>query len=293
MLNVSILGAGTPTPTARRFGSSQVVQVGADLLMFDCGPAAVQKLAQVGIKPTDVSHLFLTHHHFDHTADYPCLLLSRWDQAADQGRTLKVVGPSPTVATTETLIGPGGVYWPDIQARMNHPASHAVFRKRGGVLPRKPPRVDARDISAGAEFSGDGWQVRTSHAVHMQPWLESIAYRVDTDEGSVVVTGDTAPCEAVTELARKADLMVCMCWDNQESMDPAETDAMCGSTAAADMAAAAAVKHLVLVHCGPGVDAAGHEHLISGVRERFGGNVIVATEGLQLSLASGARLLRR
>ena len=44
MADLFVLGAGTPTPTAERFGSSHVLKLGDDLLMFDCGPAATHKL---------------------------------------------------------------------------------------------------------------------------------------------------------------------------------------------------------------------------------------------------------
>lgn len=285
MLRVHILGAGTPVPAPGRFGSSQVVQVDDDLLMFDCGPAATHKLVKAGLWPTDVNHLFFTHHHFDHTADYPCLLLCRWDQGAGRERPLQVYGPPPTVHTTEALIGDGGVYWPDIQARVNHPASHAVYEGRGGVLPRVPPRVQARDIEPGAVVRGSSWEVRATTAVHVQPWLDSLAYRVDTPYGSVVVTGDTGPCEAVSDLARGADLLLCMCWDIQEEMDPDEAVSMCGSLAAAEMAEEAGVGNLILVHNSPRVDrAGGRELLLADAARRFGGSTVVADEGMGLTL---------
>jgi ribonuclease Z len=77
MSRVYILGAGTPTPTASRFGSSYVVEVGGEHLMFDCGPAAAEKLVKAGLRPAQVDYLFFTHHHFDHDIDYPCFLLCR------------------------------------------------------------------------------------------------------------------------------------------------------------------------------------------------------------------------
>ncbi len=71
MAQVHILGAGTPTPTAERFGSALVLELAHENLMFDCGPAATHKLVKAGFQPTDIGHLFFTHHHFDH--DVPVL----------------------------------------------------------------------------------------------------------------------------------------------------------------------------------------------------------------------------
>ena len=97
MAEIFVLGGGTPTPTADRFGSSHALKIGDELLMFDCGPAATHKLVKAGLFPTQVDNLFFTHHHFDHNIDYPCFLLCRWDQAAGRGSNLNVYGPKLTL----------------------------------------------------------------------------------------------------------------------------------------------------------------------------------------------------
>ncbi|SVE04247.1 uncharacterized protein METZ01_LOCUS457101, partial [marine metagenome] len=93
---ITVLGAGTPTPTKDRFGSSIVVKVNDEFVMFDCGPATTHKLIKAGISITKVDYLFFSHHHFDHDVDYPCFLLTRWDQGAGKEKTLRVLGPNPT-----------------------------------------------------------------------------------------------------------------------------------------------------------------------------------------------------
>ena len=80
MARVTVLGAGTPTPTPTRYGSAYVLEIGGERMMIDCGPAATHKLVKAGLRPTEVDYLFFTHHHFDHDVDYPCFLLTRWDQ---------------------------------------------------------------------------------------------------------------------------------------------------------------------------------------------------------------------
>ena len=105
MADLFVLGAGTPTPTAERFGSSHVLKLGDDLLMFDCGPAATHKLVKARLFPTQINYLFFTHHHFDHDIDYPCFLLCRWDQSIGQEKELQVFGPPLTEKITEGRIG--------------------------------------------------------------------------------------------------------------------------------------------------------------------------------------------
>ncbi|MGH8866544.1 MAG: MBL fold metallo-hydrolase [Actinomycetes bacterium] len=282
---VHILGSGTPTPTPERFGSAFAVEVDGQTLMVDCGPAATWKLVKAGLSPTAVTNVFFTHHHFDHDVDYPCFLLTRWDQDIAES-PLHVYGPPPTERLTEQLIGPDGAFAHDYNARINWPVSQRVFANRGGTLPRKPPLVHAHDIEAGDTHEAGEWTMRTARALHVQPYLDSVAYRLDTAAGSVVFTGDTEPCESVRDLAEGADVMLCMAWDTTAQMaDTGEADGCCGAESAARMAAEAGVGKLVLVHTGPRISAPGHtEEAISEVKEFFDGEVVFAEEIMSVDL---------
>jgi ribonuclease Z len=286
MAEIYTLGAGTPTPTATRFGSSHVLRVGGELLMFDCGPAATHKLVKAGLFPTQVDYLFFTHHHFDHDIDYPCFLLCRWDQSIGRENQLQVFGPALTEKITEGILGEDGLFAHDWKARVNHPLSQRVFVNRGGTLPRTPPSVVARDVGLGLVHRGKDWQVTSSPAEHVQPWLDSLAYRVDSPEGSVVFTGDTQPCSSVTELARGADMMLCMCWDDQEIMEQnGENTGQCGTLGAARMAQDAGVRKLVLVHIGPHLSAPGPRHKgISDIRRVYDGELVFSEELMRITL---------
>ncbi|HEX9890306.1 MAG TPA: MBL fold metallo-hydrolase, partial [Nitriliruptorales bacterium] len=229
---------------------------------------------------TDVDHLFFTHHHFDHDADYPCFLLTRWDQSIGTEDDLNVHGPRVTEKLTRDLIGEGGAFEHDWRARIEHPGSQRVHVLRGGTLPRVPPytRVHAKDHAPGLIAEGDGWRVTASVAVHAEPWLDSLAYRLDVDGRSIVFTGDTEPCEPVTELARGADLMLCMCWGLEDRLiEDGETRGVCGTRGAASMAREAGVDRLMLVHTGAALDGHGEEAIADAGTE-FPGEVLFAAE---------------
>jgi ribonuclease BN (tRNA processing enzyme) len=233
-----------------------------------------------------VDYLFFTHHHFDHDIDYPCFLLCRWDQSIGKENQLQVFGPDLTEKITEGILGENGLFAHDWKARVNHPLSQQVFVNRGGTLPRTPPSVLAKDVGPGQVFSGADWQVAAAPAEHVQPWLDSLAYRVDTEDGSVVFTGDTQPCDTVTRLAHGADMMLCMCWDDQAVMDAnGEYNGQCGTVGAAQMAQEAGVKKLVLVHVGPHL--AGHgpmERGIGDISRIYDGGVVFSEELMRISL---------
>jgi ribonuclease BN (tRNA processing enzyme) len=288
MAQVFVLGAGTPTPTAHRFGSAYAVKLGDEYAMFDCGPAATHKLVKAGIFPTAVNYLFFTHHHFDHDVDYPCFLLCRWDQSIGREKLLQVYGPTLTETITERIIGENGAFAHDWKARVNHPLSQRVHVNRGGTLPRQPPRVAARDVGPGLIHRGSDWQVTAAPAEHVQPYLDSLAYRLDTADGAIVFTGDTQPCRSVVELARGADTMLCMCWDDQERMAAnGESIGQCGTTGAAQMARDAGVRRLVLVHVGPHLSAHGPmEKGIGDVRRIYDGEIVFADELMSIETRS-------
>lgn len=280
MTRVHILGAGTPTPTPTRFGSSFVVDVSGEQLMVDCGPATTHKLVKAGLWPTNIDHLFFTHHHFDHDVDFPCFLLCRWDQSIGKENRLQVYGPTLTEKITTGIIGENGIFSHDWKARVNFPGSQQVYVNRGGTLPRKPPDVVAKDISSGDIQSGKEWEMKSAHAVHAQPFLDSLAYRLDSPDGSIVFTGDTEPCDSVIQLARNADVMLCMCWDDQVSVEQnLESDGVCGTIDAAKMAQEAQVKKLVLVHVGPSLTGkAAMEKSIRDIKQVYEGELMFSEE---------------
>lgn len=286
MAKIHVIGAGTPTPTPTRFGSSFVVEVAGELVMIDCGPATTHKLVKAGLWPTDIDYLFFTHHHFDHDVDFPCFLLCRWDQSIGKENQLKIFGPDPTEKLTEGILGEKGIFAHDWKARVNHPSSKAVYVNRGGVLPRKPPDVFAKDVKPGKVFSGTNWEMTAAVAQHAQPYLDCLAYRLDSEEGSIVYTGDTAPCQSVIDLAKDADIMMCMCWDDQEVMEKnAESPSQCGTTNAAKMAQEAGVKTLALVHLGPNISTHGPmEKGIGDVKKIYDGKVIFSDELMTIAV---------
>jgi ribonuclease Z len=285
-MKVLALGVGTPTPTVNNWGSSFVVEHGDTKLMFDCGPAATDRLVRAGGYPTEIGHLFLTHLHFDHVVDLPALLLSLWDQGGHYLPPIEIVGPQPTDSFVEDLIGRQGAFRHDIEARIGFPGSQQVFMNRGGVLPRPWPETNSTVVAAGDSYEGDGWRVVAGHAQHVQPYLDSLAYRLETDAGSVVFTGDTGPCDEVVALAAGADVLYSMCWDLQGDMRRMKEDnGQTGPITGGQMAAAAGVGTLVLVHHGPNLDVDEHRRqAIEEAESVFDGRVVFADEGLVLDV---------
>ncbi|MBM3957378.1 MAG: hypothetical protein FJ313_04935, partial [Gemmatimonadetes bacterium] len=94
------------------------------------------------------------------------------------------------------------------------------------------------------------------------------------------------PCPSVTDLARNADTLLCMCWDDQETMDAnGESPGQTGTVKAAEMAREAGVGQLVLVHMGRHITTHGVlEKGIGDVQRIYGGRVIFAEELMTLEV---------
>jgi len=285
MTRIFLLGCGTPTPSPGRFGSSYIVQTGDDYLMFDCGPATTHKLVKTGLCPTQISHLFFTHHHFDHDVDYPCFLLTRWDQSIGKENELQVFGPPPTEEMTDGLIGQTGVFSPDWKARIAQPWSQAGnVGRRGTAQARRPPSVSARNVGSGTVCSGGGWEVIAAPTQHTAPLLESLAYRINTPDEVIVISGDTGICQSVIDLAQNADTLLMMCMFHQEELGDDDAGSVgTGTTNAARIAQEAGVKKLVLVHQSAGLDTpASRERALRNIGHIYRGTLVWGEELMEV-----------
>ena len=252
--------------------------------MFDCGPAATYKSARMGIRPTQVERLFFTHHHFDHNSDYPCFLLTRWDQGAGKEPTLHVYGPPPTEEFTQRLIGEKGAFYDDWKARVEHPASQMTHQNRGGTLPRPAPLFEVHDIEPGLVEEQEDWRVTAAAVHHVEPWLQSLAYRVESGEGSIVFTGDAGPCAAMGDLAQGADVLVIAC-AYSKTINPVVADVITGASDAAEIAKECGVRTLVLSHTTPSVAKPGRrEAAIGEVAGVYEGRIVFADEMMSLPI---------
>src|SRR5258706_6804750 len=156
-MRVRLLGTGTPTPSMRRMCSGYVIETGDDVIVCDHGFAAHHRLLELGIPATRVTHLFLSHVHYDHCGDYPRLVLTRWDQGAGQVPELKVYGPPPLKRMTAQLFDADGVFDPDLISRTRHDCSLGIYQARGGVLPRRRPAPIVEELASGTLVRDGDW----------------------------------------------------------------------------------------------------------------------------------------
>jgi len=286
-MKITLLGTGTPAPSLSRQSSGYVIEAGGDLIVMDHGPGAHHRLMEAGYQSTQVSHAFFSHVHYDHIMDYPRLVLQRWDMGACKVPDLKVFGPQPIARITAQLFGDDGVYGPDIVSRVTHPCSLDVYTSRGGVLPRAKPAPEVTEVTAGDVVEGNGWRVTAGEAQHFQPILECLGYRLETEDGVLVYSGDSGGVpQSMVALARDCDVLIHMC-HFATGMEPSPGyRAGAGSHMdVAEVAQRANARTVVLSHCIPMLDAPGVlERLVLEMRSVYAGNIIIGRDLMRVPL---------
>jgi ribonuclease Z len=189
---VTLLGTGNPRPVMSRFGPSILVEAGKEKLLFDCGRGATQRLYQLHISFNDISALFLTHLHSDHTVGIPDLWLTGW--VMGRNIPLPVWGPSGTKAMMEHL---QKAYAFDIHIR----------RDVDTKLPSAGAEVVANDIDEGVVYNNAGVKV-TAFLVDHGEIKPAFGYRVDYGGHSVTLSGDTRPSENLIKFAQGTDVLI-------------------------------------------------------------------------------------
>src|SRR5579864_2303779 len=106
---VVLLGTGTPVPDPDRSGPPTAIVVDDSAYLVDFGPgvvrrakAAVLERQITALEPANLKVAFATHHHSDHTAGYPDLILTGW--TAGRRTPLEVYGPTALQSMTEHIL---------------------------------------------------------------------------------------------------------------------------------------------------------------------------------------------
>ena len=288
-MKLTLLGTGSPVPMANRASSGYVIEIGDEILVFDHGQGAHTNFLKAGFRTVDVNTIFFSHLHFDHCADYPRFVHTRWDQGAGLIPDLQVYAPEYMHRMSELLFMEQGVFHPDLDGRMNSSGSRVVYKNRGGKLPRKRPAPNITSIYDGQVIESDNWKLTVREVYHQPGYIEPYAFRLETDEGVLVYSGDTGPCEGIYEIAEGADLLIQMCYFLSGTFNQDDkTLTSSGHLEAAHIAAKANVKTMVTTHFTPQMDAQGvREKCLGEMAKIFDGRIIWGEDLMQMPIKQG------
>ena len=194
MIEVTLLGTGSPVPDPNRAGPSTLVRAGGQVFLVDCGRGVLQRAAAVGVGAGGLSALLLTHLHSDHIAELGDVLITSWiTNFAPDPAPLPIIGPPGTAETVEATLKAFGH---DIGYRIAH---HADLNA--------PPPIEVHECTEGPVWDRDGVTIRVAPTDH-RPVAPTIGFRIEFGGASVVLAGDTVPCASLDELAGGAGALV-------------------------------------------------------------------------------------
>jgi ribonuclease BN (tRNA processing enzyme) len=271
--------AGGPRPRKKRSGSAQGIVVGGKAYVIDCGYGVARQLVLAGVPLRQLRHIFITHHHSDHNVDLGSLIQLAW--ISGLVTPVDCWGPSPT----RRMIG-------DYFRYQDHDI--AVRTRDEGRVPLAP-LVRAHDISGGGPILDDG-NVRVTAAKVPHPPLDlALAYRFDTRDRSIVISGDTRESAELVRLAKGADVLVheVMLADrvaemlktlpNHQELVKSVISHHTTAEEVGTVAAAAGVKLLVLSHFVPAEDPdVPDEEWLKPVKKHYSGRVIVGRDLMEI-----------
>ncbi len=90
---VTILGCSSATPTADRHPSAQVVNIGGESILIDCGEGTQMQMLQHGVKLGKINFILISHLHGDHFLGLPGLLSTM--SLMGRKEPLTLIGPEP------------------------------------------------------------------------------------------------------------------------------------------------------------------------------------------------------
>ena len=254
-IHVTVLGSGTCVPSLTRSACAVLMTVGPSHLLFDIGPGSMRRLLEAGVQVQDLSHVFISHFHPDHTGELaPLIFANKYPDAGRRRKPLTLIG------------GPGMV---DFMTRLEGVYGDWI-RLADGML-----QVVEAAPANGFRHTADGWRVETTPVRHNP---ESVAYRVSLERGpAVVYSGDTDYSENLVALAREADLLICEAARPDE--DPVQghlTPSLAGR-----MAAEAEARRLMLTHFYPDCE---NVDLVAQCRRTYPGPVLLARDLMTLEV---------
>jgi len=261
-MRVVIIGSGASWPDSERSSPSQVIVVGKEPLLFDCGPGSGMNLMKAGINPATISRMFLTHLHIDHSLEFASIVFGGY--LAGRKQKVEVYGPTGTMNFCKSLFD-------DL-----YPSAPQMVRR----IQTDGWNVTAHEVTKGVASRGKGYKVLSAPVEHEIP---AVAYRIESEEGTVVISGDTRPSNSLIELAKGADLLIHECSFPDDMIEIARKTNHSTASEVGEVADKAGVKKVILTHLFPQYKRREKE-LVESVDSKFRGQVIASHDLLEIKL---------
>jgi ribonuclease Z len=104
---IYILGSSSATPTRERHPSSQILKIGSEKIMIDCGEGTQSQLIKYGLRHTGIDYICISHLHGDHYFGLIGLISTM--SLMGRKETLHIIGPPQLKHILDLQIMHGGM----------------------------------------------------------------------------------------------------------------------------------------------------------------------------------------
>lgn len=284
---------GGPLPSRDRAQSSNLLVVNGALYLVDAGDGVTRRIVQAGYDFRQVGKEFITHAHSDHTNGLATLLNAQWEYQRREPTDVYGGGVEALVKGAIAYLTP-----------------NAEIRRAEGKRIRMQEVFRGHDVAPGAVYQDANVRVSAVENTHFNfppdspgyGKYRSHSYRFEMPRRVVVFTGDTGPSDAVTQLAKGADVLVTEVTTAEDvialfkkngiwqAKTPAEQEGFIRHMHeehvtpedVGRMAVAAGVKTVVMTHFSPTIDPNDdYRRYVDGARKYFFGSILLAKDLMQ------------
>lgn len=282
-MKLTLLGTGSPSANPRRRGAAQVIEVGGELVLIDVGATVAHRMVEAGYPRRPIAQIAITHLHSDHITGLADLLWSGWVGRA-WDKPPKVSGPPGTKEFVDYLMK---AFAYDINVRTKTPGGEGLHKE--WLIP------EVEEVEEGWTARGNDWELKAFRVDHVQV-DEAFGFRLDSPDGSIVISGDTRRSENLIEKSQGADILVheVIRFNPEDIKDPwlaARREAVnsyhTASTEVGKIATDAAAKHLVLSHLV--IRDGGLDELRADVEPDFAGELTLGEDLMAFELTNGRK----
>lgn len=315
--------AGGPPPWPDRLGISSALVVAGRTYLVDLGHGSYDQILKAGLTADSVQGIYITHLHSDHIADLYTFLWLRFGGLNAFRHPIEVYGPGragglpqptptsrivstvhpeePTPGLTDFLTASIAATAYDINIRIRDEGWPDI---RNSIRPNdiRLPDVDATatgDIAPAMQpflVMEDDYVRVTAILARHPPVFPSFAFRFDTDDGSVVFSGDTTLTPNIPTLTRGADILVHeaidLDWFAGQGLPTPLLHHLAGAhtdiNKVGAVAEQAGVPTLVLNHLAPaGTNDVSNQTWRHKASQGFSGRIIVGTDLDEIGIGPG------
>jgi ribonuclease BN (tRNA processing enzyme) len=254
-LSVTILGSGTCVPSLKRSSCSVLMRAGDSILLFDSGAGTMRRLLEAGVEIYDVSFIFYSHFHPDHTSELvPFLFSNKYPDGSRRKIPLTLAAGKGFIKFYENLKLVYG-HWIELDTNLLN------------IIELDNTNHDIRRF--------DNFKVESIPVEHNP---ESIAYRITGSDGiSVVYSGDTDFSDNLVLLSKNADVLIC----ESALPDNLKVKGHLTPSLAGEIAKRANVRKLVLTHFYPECDQVDVE---KECRKTYPGPLVLAEDLMTIDI---------